>query len=107
MQTFREEMWAVSPTLSPGTAPSALPASPFAHALYIFLGVVAVAVAVARGGRKVTPPLPHPQPLGGDAELAGRLGDPVGGAPVLSHATTVRGADSFGYRKRKEKLFRC
>jgi hypothetical protein len=77
-------------------------ASPFAYALDVFLGVVAVAVAVAKGGGEEAPFLAYPQPLGRDAELAGRLGDPVGGAPVLSHATTVRGADSFGYRKSKK-----
>ena len=40
-----------------GGSPVAL-ASPFAHALDVFLGVIAVAVAVAKGGREETPPLP-------------------------------------------------
>jgi hypothetical protein len=86
MRTFRESVWAVLPMPALRRAP----ASPHrAHALYVFLCVVAVAVAVAKGGREEAPPLPRPEPLDGDAELAGRLRDTVGGAPVLSHATTI------------------
>jgi hypothetical protein len=47
---------------------------------------------VAKGGREETSFLPHPKPLGRDAKLAGRLRDRVGGAPVISHATTIEGA---------------
>jgi hypothetical protein len=42
-------------------------ALPFSRPLDIILIVVAVAVAVAQSRREETPPLPHPQPLGGDA----------------------------------------
>src|SRR5215203_1544498 len=52
---------------------------PVAHALHVFFCIVAVAIAVAKGGRKVTPLLSHPQPLGRDAELSGCFRDPVGG----------------------------
>jgi hypothetical protein len=68
------------------------------HALYVFLGVVAMAIAVATSGREVTPPLPRSEPLDGDAQLAGRFRDPVGGATVLSHATTIDGAVERVYR---------
>lgn len=69
MRTFKESVWVVlpMPTLR------RVPASPFAHALYVFLCVVAVVIAVAKGGREEAPPLPRPEPLDGDAELAGRL----------------------------------
>jgi hypothetical protein len=76
----------------------ALPARPAAHALYIFLCVVAVAVSVARSGFEVAPPLPRSEPLDRDAQLAGRLRDSVGGAPVLSHAPTIEGAVERVYR---------
>jgi hypothetical protein len=33
-------------------------ASPIAHALYVFLGVATVAVAIAQSGREEAPPLP-------------------------------------------------
>jgi hypothetical protein len=75
MRTFSEALWVVSPTPGPRRATG----WPVAHALYVLLGVVAVAVAVAESRREVTPPLPHPQPLGRDAQLTNRLGDPVGG----------------------------
>jgi hypothetical protein len=68
------------------------------HALYVFLCVVAVAIAVAKGGREEAPPLPRPEPLDGDAQLAGRLRDPVGGWPVLSHVPKIRGAPQRVYR---------
>jgi hypothetical protein len=42
----------------PTRGPRVAFAAPFAHALYVFLGVVAVAVAVAKGGREKTPSLP-------------------------------------------------
>jgi hypothetical protein len=94
MRTFRESVWTVLPIPTLRRAP----ASPFAHALYVFLCVVAVAIAVAKGRREEAPRLPRPKPLDRDAELAGRLRDPVGGAPVLSHATTIEGAGEHVYR---------
>jgi hypothetical protein len=93
-RTLRESVWAVLPMLTLRRAP----ASPFAHALYVFLCVVAVANAVAKGGREEAPPLPRPEPLDGDAQLAGRLRDPVGGWPVLSHVPKIRGAPQRVYR---------
>ncbi len=94
MRTFRESVWAALPMPTLRRAP----ASPFAHALYVFLGVVAVSVAVAKGGREEAPPLPRPEPLDGDAQLAGRLRDPVGGVPVLCHVPKIRGAPQRVYR---------
>jgi hypothetical protein len=73
-------------------------ASPCAHALYVFLGVVAVAVSVAGSGLEVASPLPRSEPLDRNAQLAGRLRDRVGGAQVLSHAPTIDGAPERVYR---------
>lgn len=53
--------------------PAVALASTFAHALYVFLGVVAMTVAVPQGRGEEAPTLPRPQPLDGDAQLAGRL----------------------------------
>jgi hypothetical protein len=75
MRTFSEAVLFVSPTPGPRTAR----ARPAAHALYVFFRVVAVAVTVAQSRREETPLLPHPQPLRREAQLAGRLRDPVGG----------------------------
>jgi hypothetical protein len=77
---------------------------PVAHALQVFFCVVAVAIAVAKGGRKVTPLLPHPQPLGRDTELAGGFGDPVRGASVPFHISRILGARLFRYRKLQSQL---
>jgi hypothetical protein len=45
-------------------------APPFTHPLQIIFGVVAVAATVAESRREETLLLPHPQPLGRDAQLA-------------------------------------
>jgi hypothetical protein len=47
MRTFRESVWAVLTMIGLRTAP----ASPFAHALDVFVGVVAVAVTIAESRR--------------------------------------------------------
>ena len=73
-------------------------APPLAHALNVFLGVVAMAIAVAGSGWEVAPPLPRSEPLDRDTQLASRLRDTVGGAPVLSHATTIVGDVERVYR---------
>jgi hypothetical protein len=71
---------------------------PVSHALYVIFCVVAVAIAVAKSERKVTPPLPHPQPLGRDTKLAGGFRDPVRGAPILIHISKILGTRLFRYR---------
>jgi hypothetical protein len=71
---------------------------PVTHALYVILGVITVAIAVAKSERKVTVFLPHPQPLGRDAELPGRFRDSVRGAPVLFHISKILRARLFRYR---------
>jgi hypothetical protein len=71
---------------------------PVAHALHIFFCVVAVAIAVAKCGRKITPLLPHPQPLGRDAELACGFRDPVRCVSMLIHAISIKNDTRLRYR---------